>query len=218
VTPNAGSTSARIVLQDDGGVADYQGDGVSGAFFWGYQVEAGAFPTSYIPTTTAQVTRSADAASMTGANFSSWFNNSEGSIYSEVAVRIPQSITIYPYNFISSSGQADYIPLRITASNGVANARVASGGSVVSDLSMGTFANNVFRKTAQAYKFNDYAASSNGGAAVTNNSAIVPLNLSRFFIGSFDSTNNVGCNGHIRKIAYYPSRLANAELQALTQN
>jgi hypothetical protein len=54
-------------------------------YAWGAQVEAGAFATSYIPTVASQVTRSADSAVMTGTNFSSWYNASEGTFYCEAA-------------------------------------------------------------------------------------------------------------------------------------
>jgi hypothetical protein len=56
----------------------YTGDGYSGIYIWGAQLEAGAFPTSYIPTVASQVTRSADSASMTGTNFSDWYRADEG--------------------------------------------------------------------------------------------------------------------------------------------
>lgn len=49
-------------------------DGTTGFLVWGGQFEVGAFATSYIPTVAASVARSADLASMTGTNFSSWFN------------------------------------------------------------------------------------------------------------------------------------------------
>ena len=39
------------------------------------------FATSYIPTTTTALSRAADQASMTGTNFSSWYNQSQGSFY-----------------------------------------------------------------------------------------------------------------------------------------
>jgi ABC-type cobalt transport system substrate-binding protein len=45
------------------------------------QLELGAFPTSVIPTTASTVTRTADNVSMRGENFSSWYNSSEGSIF-----------------------------------------------------------------------------------------------------------------------------------------
>ena len=46
--------------------------------FWGGQSEAGGVATSYIPTTSAEVTRAADSAVMTGPNLSSWYNAAEG--------------------------------------------------------------------------------------------------------------------------------------------
>lgn len=56
----------------------FAGDGVSGVFVWGAQLEAGAAPTSYIPTTTATVIRNADVATVTGTNFSDFWQATRG--------------------------------------------------------------------------------------------------------------------------------------------
>ena len=52
-------------------------------YFWGAQLEAGSFPSSYIPTTGSAVTRAADVASIEGTNFSSWFNPDASTVYCE---------------------------------------------------------------------------------------------------------------------------------------
>jgi hypothetical protein len=56
------------------------GDGASGIYIWGAQLEAGNGVTSYIPTTSATVTRAADIASITGTNFSRWYQQTGGTI------------------------------------------------------------------------------------------------------------------------------------------
>ena len=65
------------------GTVTYDGNGTSGIYLWGAQLEEGAFPSSYIPTTTAAATRSADVASITGTAFSGWYRQDEGTFYGE---------------------------------------------------------------------------------------------------------------------------------------
>jgi hypothetical protein len=66
----------------------YTGDITKGIYIWGAQLEAGSFPTSYIPTVAATVTRAADVASITGSNFSSWYRQDEGTVFATTALAI----------------------------------------------------------------------------------------------------------------------------------
>ncbi|WP_313228361.1 hypothetical protein [Leclercia sp.] len=62
VTAGATQSSVfRLQLAKDGVTASYVGDGVSGLYVWGAQVEDSPFPTSYIPTAATTVTRAADS-------------------------------------------------------------------------------------------------------------------------------------------------------------
>ena len=86
----------QIFLQDSQGTSfTVTPNGTDGVLFWGAQRELGSFPTSYIPTTTAAVTRSADVCQITGTDFSGFWNASEGSVVAE-----------YDYQGTVSSGPA----------------------------------------------------------------------------------------------------------------
>ena len=189
------------------------GNGFAGIFIWGAQLEAGSFATSYIATVASQVTRAADAASMTGTNFSSWFNNGEGTVYCEATPAKLDANTSPLWtmgttntNFINcyaSTARALYIS--------VDNVNVV-------DLSPGTSI-NVFRagvksKVASAYKTNDCAAVVTGSSVATDTSNTLPI-VTRLGIGQTPTADNFYC-GTITKLAYYPRRLTNEELQEMT--
>jgi hypothetical protein len=181
---------------------------------WGAQLEAGAFPTSYIPTTTTALTRNADVASMTGTNFSDWYNASEGTIFANYS-RITTNTTYAQIISLDDGSLADRISLSTSGGSGY-RFRID-----VVDNSISQWQNaNVGEGTQfpisviAAYKINDFAATLNGGAVQTNTSGTVPT-INQLVIGN-RAGGNAFLNGHIRRIAYYPTRLSNAQLQALT--
>jgi hypothetical protein len=70
VTATAQATATDTIfaafLVESGDTSSYAGDGTSGIYIWGAQLEVGAFPTSYIPTTTTALTRPVDSAVIDG--------------------------------------------------------------------------------------------------------------------------------------------------------
>ena len=201
-------------LATSNGVFNYTGDGTSGAFFYGAQFEAGAFATSYIPTVASTVARTADIAVMTGTNFSSWYNASEGTFVSSFGAS-PNAFTTY---VAASNGVVAQNSIHMDNDGGNMRAAYYSGSSAVALLSLGAVGTlNVVNKVATAYKVNDFAASRNGGAVVTDTAGAVPVGVVQLNIGADPSGAAVNVsNTHIRSITYYPSRLTNAQLQALT--
>jgi hypothetical protein len=81
---------------------------------------------------------------------------------------------------------------------------------------------NVFLKSAGAYKVNDFAFSLNGLNAVTDTSGGIPvvtgMSIGSNLQGFAGGGSTAPFSGTIRKLAYYPKRLTNAEIVALTQN
>jgi hypothetical protein len=209
------STTAWIYTASGDGVVSYLGTAGSGVYIWGAQFEAGAFATSYIPTVASTVSRSADVATMTGTNFSTWFNASAGTFVVDsdvLSVANPNDHNLVSL-FTSSTNLmriwlwsgAPTIP-RFSVLNTTTQAELASVA--------GVSANMAFRSAA-AYSLNDFGASYNGATALTDTSGTVPTGFTQFNIGS--QTGSAGfMSGHIRAIAYYNTRLPNTQLQTLT--
>jgi hypothetical protein len=174
------------------------------------QLELGAFATSVIPTTTTALTRNADVASMTGTNFSSWYNQSEGTVFGEY-----QTVSAGTTQFlaaITSVSETDRITLGQTTTTYVG--AVVDTGSTQASITQGTTSLNV-AKISLAYAVNNFAFSANGAAPNTDTSGTVPSGVTEMKLGR-RGTSTSPLNGWISRIAYYPTRLPNATLVALT--
>lgn len=188
---------------------------------WGGQYEStngmgsATFVTSYIPTTTASATRSADSALMTGTNFSSWYNQTQGTFVVEY-FREP-SQTSYTVQGVSvSDGTLNNRLQQQLTGNGYA-ANVYRSGGVNNDTAAtttGITALGANGKVASAYDSSGSAVVTNGSAVVTGGGSL-PVSPNILYI-SANSTGTVTGVNHIRRIQYYPTRLPNATLQTLT--
>ena len=171
---------------------------------WGAQLEAGAFPTSYIPTTTGPVTRSADVCSITGSDFTSFWNRFAGTC----VIGVGSSLGNVP-RFISNLVAARTLEIYGTANIDFFE---ASGAQEVRIVASPTYP----VKLGLAYAINDYQSSYNGllGGSDTNTGGTIP-NATELHVGNLGGTSN-RLTGHIQFIRYFKKRLANAKLQKLT--
>jgi len=193
----------RVIMS----TANYTGDGTSGIYIWGAQLEVGGFATSYIQTVASQVTRAADAASMTGTNFSSWYSQGQGTLYTEFN---PLALAASSGVVINDNTTSNRIRLATTSVSD--QGTVTTSGTAQAVLDGGTPAANTMMKLAMAYQVNNFALSLNGATAATDTAGTVPV-VSQLQIGS--ETTTVG-NLTIKKMAYYPIVSTATQLQALT--
>lgn len=172
------------------------------------QLELGAFATSVIPTTTTALTRSADVASVN--TLSPWYNATEGTLFAESSVNYTVPAASFPLaaslNDNSSNNRIEVGYLTTV----VAGFEVSVGGVSQAGLYPSTAAQ--VRRTAGAYAANDFAVSTNSSAPTTDTSGSIP-SVTRLALGTRTSGGTVI---HLRRVTYYPRRLSNAELQALT--
>lgn len=196
-------------------ISSYLGDGTSGIYLWGAQLEAGSFPTSYIPTTTATVTRSADVASITGSNFSSWYRQDEGTVFGQYS----QYAAGGNVATISDNTAANFIALSTnSAVNKTASANVFVSSANIGRIdTIGTFVAGTTIKAAHGLSNGFRSLSAQGETAVTaSNPPTLPV-VDRIYIGSNNSGTSTFCNGTIRRLTYWPRRLANETLQQITR-
>jgi len=215
---------------DDFGVnssPSYQGDGFSGIYIWGAQVEEGSFPTSYIPTSGSQVTRVADSASITGENFSEWYRQDEGSFFVEMeGISDNYNSSNGTYSLLKVGPDPDSVARFIGFSQlYTLGARNSQSADVVS---LASSTGNTEGKGALSYTFGPsgtLSGSVNGNLTVSENISAnygdgqisqqlkFGADLDRFGGNAPSSSGNV----RWKKITYYPKRLPNAVLQTLTE-
>jgi hypothetical protein len=181
-----------------------------GIAFAAPQIELGAIPTSFIPTTTAAVTRNADVINVTGA-VSGCIGQASGTMYVEVDIR-----NAFAGTFISldiGSG-ADFLIIGRTSGLAVIVQLRRSNGSVVTIITSSAVALGV-HKIALGYTNGDYALYIDGVSAGTSTNSTDYPSAALTRCGLAVTSYNI-FNDRIRAAALYTTRLTNAELAALT--
>ena len=189
------------------GAASYAGN----IYIWGGQNEVGEFPSTYIPTTSATVTRPADSTSNTSAT--SVIGQTEGVIYSDLYFEPNGVERNYIYLNDSTGYYNGFCYLVGTATNRLAldlyNSPYTAQFSALSPvLTSGRY------KAAIAYKQNDFAFYLNGVQISTDNNGTVPT-LDRVYIGQ-GSDLGYTQGAPVFTTALFNTRLTNAELATLT--
>jgi hypothetical protein len=213
VAYNGGGNTYKIGMAQTDNIPFYTGDGYSGIYIWGAQLEVGSFPTSYIPTVASQVTRSADSASMTGTNFSDWYRADEFTTLVDYVgnSQNPTSANQLIFSFGPGGYNAANSLISIINSAGLVTVWNFSGVS----YSVSAQSRSTSGKLAFSYDANATASVVNGGTVATGSSSSSVGLINSISFGK-EVSPIPALNGHIKKFAYYPQRLSNENLQALT--
>ena len=219
VTSGANLTAATwdIILGCDLTDAGQSSISAQTIYAWGAQVELGTFATSYIPTTSAAVTRAADVATMP---VGSWFTQGLGSLGVEAV--IPTTQSGYPYLVTLSDGtNSNYIDLIYSAvysryQGDIINAGTTSFTSF--SLSTATLSPGAIAKAALSWGSGTASFEVNPGSgpvAVATASGTASTTITTLNLGL--APNVVpGGSRYLRRVRYWPRALSTTELQTVT--
>jgi hypothetical protein len=225
-TYNTGQTLYLQVNRASSTVATddtYSGSTANGLMLYGFQTELGSGASSYIPTAASTGSRALDSCYIAGTNFTSWFSTGAGTVVaqSDNVCTVGQN-TLCNFSDSTTNNQIRMGDGTGGGSNELLLTVVGNSNQGVVDSLFNPALNTAY-KTAYAWDTNNFAICANGGAVATDTGGTLAgagVITSVTIGGDFYQTsgpNSVNMkNGHIRSWKYYPTRLSNAQLQALT--
>ena len=207
------ATSANTGARTCGIVRNTAGDNVD-VLLWGAQLEAGAFPTSYIPTVAATVTRAADVASITGSNFSSWYRQDEGTVF--VNGITPPNRANFPSLNTLHDGTSNNRLLQYVFTSGYFSAARVGSVPQGDNTAAVTPTDGSAYKIASAFAVNNSVTAVNEVTGSVDTLCLMPTALNTLAIGAEWNNANI-VNSTIRRLTFWPTRLSNEVLQRITQ-
>ena len=182
---------------------------------WGAQIEAGAFPTSYIPTTTASVTRAKDVCSTTDV---SWYNAtaSGGTFIFKGMLPVDGKTNARAFDLEGDSSNRVGMGYRTSELKMQVVHETGTGSDLIANI-VGAYVAGTASSTALAFANDDAAASTDGGTPATSSSVTVPPStaLDTLRVGNSAFDTNLW-NGFIQTLQYFDDRRSNAFVQAET--
>ena len=212
---NAGNGWYRVSLSFNATTAAqslriYAGDFISvvdteTTLIYGAQLEQGSFPTSYIPTSGSQSTRSPDIASIPVSAFG--YNQTAGTVVVEYQAQEFTNETVWSLSDGTTSNRIQHTRLPTTY-----DLFVMYGGNIQALIRPNPTGSH--SKVSTAFKDDSFSIAVGGTLGVPDTSGTVPI-VNQMYLGSLNNVTEF-LNGHIKSIKYYPRRLTDAQLQTLT--
>jgi hypothetical protein len=205
ITAAAGAGNVSIRPVNDINSDNFAGDGTSGIYVWGAQLEANSYPTSYIPTSGSTATRAADVSTSAATFGNSWYEQDEGTVFANQTSlsTVPQDFaTVFQFNDATATNvlfirkRPGFSQWVTSGENSLFMIRTINQPSVLS----------------VAYKTDD-AVFAAEGTLTDDNSCTIDPNKVELLIGN-NTTNYL--NGTISRLTYWPTRLSNDTLQTIT--
>lgn len=187
----------------------------SEAYVWGTQMEVGSFATSLIKTGASQVTRTTDSVKVN--TLSPWYNQKEGTLFCEYTWGTSPVASGNRSLELAVSSDANNSALRIYEYNDGGRAVLSAGAGTGGDTILRflpTSQNLQNHKVALAYTPTQIAASRDGSDVLSSAHTKLPV-FDVMVIGARASSGQI-LSGHVRAIRYYPRRLTDSEIKALT--
>ena len=215
------TASAQIFIAfliNEDGNSSYTGDNTSGIYIWGAQLEVGAFPTSYIPTSGTTITRPADTAKINLNTFPGAYNQNSGAFLVESKINCTLPANTYGSIFGAGApgtgtGAANMMNLNPANSIGYYVSNV--GQSPYASLPK-TYVPGQSFKIATTYATDDFACSVNGDISTSTTSNALYKSHTQLAIVCHPFTNLVFGTQTISNVFVYSKRLSNGQLQTLT--
>ena len=210
-TSTASAVNCRIYLGKDGvWTSPYVGDGTSGVYVYGAQLEQGSYATSYIPTSGSTVTRNQDIFTRDGIG--SLINSTEGVLFAEMAA-LSDDLT-YRILSLSDGTLAERIYIQYTSTTNQVSAVLKTGSTTQANIQHTLTDETVFSKMAFKWKANDFAFWIDGVEVGTDTSGSVPSGLNRLALDRRLNDNTFF--GKVKQLQVYDTALTDTQLAALT--
>lgn len=213
-----GALNLYIARNASDASANYAGDGYSGIYIWGAQLEANsASPSSYVATVGATASRSFDNASMTDTNFSSWYDQNGGTVYSEFRMEQKPLVSYFSNAVwsINDSTSSNILYVAATTNNYLRAVNNYAGVTTTINDSPFTWVVGTLYRSGFSFSQDDYNTSFNSSAVVNDASGALFKNMNTLRLGCQHAGTSF-LRGHLRRFTYYPKKLTNPELQTLT--
>ena len=213
VTSTAISVNCRIYLGKDGvWTGPWVGDGNSGVYIWGAQLEEQSYSTSYIPTSgqASGVTRNQDVCT-NGGTGTGLINSTEGVLYAEIAAN--SNDLTYRIFSINDGSRNNRVYLQYTNASNTLSAVVKSSNNTQANMALVLSDETNFIKVGFKYKANDFALWVNGVEVATDTSGLSPIGLNNLAFNDGTSNNFFG---KTKCLAVWKEALTDTELQELT--